>query len=160
MPGFERVITPPRLIALLLLLAPCLAIAESIRTEKQTLRVNVLTRGLSHPWSLAFLPDGRMLVSERAGRRGIALEPDQSAMAVLRGERYKYVHFTALPPLFFDLEEDPGEFRNLAGDAAYRELVLEHAQMMLSWRMNHAERVLANHRITAAGLEVHKRPRW
>jgi hypothetical protein len=27
-------------------------------------------------------------------------------MRVLRGERYKYVHFTALPPLFFDLQED------------------------------------------------------
>ena len=37
-------------------------------TEKQSLEVQILTRGLSHPWSLAFLPDGRMLVSERAGR--------------------------------------------------------------------------------------------
>ncbi len=32
------------------------------------IRVSVLTRGLSHPWSLAFLPDGSMLVTERAGR--------------------------------------------------------------------------------------------
>ena len=35
---------------------------------RRTLRVHVLTRGLDHPWSLAFLPDGRMLVSERRGR--------------------------------------------------------------------------------------------
>ncbi|MCL4775346.1 MAG: PQQ-dependent sugar dehydrogenase, partial [Burkholderiaceae bacterium] len=27
-----------------------------------------ITRGLEHPWSLAFLPDGRMLVTERPGR--------------------------------------------------------------------------------------------
>ena len=38
------------------------------RTEKHAVRVNVLTRGLSHPWSLTFLPDGRMLVTERRGR--------------------------------------------------------------------------------------------
>lgn len=32
------------------------------------LHVEVLTRGLDHPWSLAFLPDGGMLVTERPGR--------------------------------------------------------------------------------------------
>ena len=38
------------------------------RTERHVVRVNVLTRGLEYPWSLAFLPDGRMLVTERSGR--------------------------------------------------------------------------------------------
>ncbi|MFN7983847.1 MAG: PQQ-dependent sugar dehydrogenase [Vicinamibacterales bacterium] len=36
--------------------------------EQHGLRVTVVTRGLSHPWALAFLPDGRMLVTERPGR--------------------------------------------------------------------------------------------
>src|SRR6059036_2754101 len=36
--------------------------------EQHKIRVVVVTKGLSHPWSLAFLPDGSMLVSERAGR--------------------------------------------------------------------------------------------
>ncbi|MBF8301695.1 MAG: PQQ-dependent sugar dehydrogenase [Acidobacteria bacterium] len=36
--------------------------------EKQKIRVSVVTKGLSHPWSLVFLPDGNMLVTERPGR--------------------------------------------------------------------------------------------
>ena len=31
-------------------------------------RVETVTRGLEYPWALAFLPDGRMLVTERPGR--------------------------------------------------------------------------------------------
>ncbi|MCB1755629.1 MAG: PQQ-dependent sugar dehydrogenase [Gammaproteobacteria bacterium] len=42
------------------------AIEES--TEKGRIRAQVLASGLDHPWSLAFLPDGRMLVTERSGR--------------------------------------------------------------------------------------------
>jgi glucose/arabinose dehydrogenase len=36
--------------------------------EGQDIRVSVVAKGLSHPWSLAFLPDGSMLVTERPGR--------------------------------------------------------------------------------------------
>jgi aldose sugar dehydrogenase len=36
--------------------------------EGQNIRVSVVARGLSNPWSLAFLPDDVMLVSERTGR--------------------------------------------------------------------------------------------
>ena len=43
--------------------------ADTIETtERHSVRVRILTRGLEYPWSLAFLPDGRMLVTERAGR--------------------------------------------------------------------------------------------
>src|SRR3990170_1978684 len=31
-------------------------------------RVETVARGLEHPWGLAFLPDGRMIVTERPGR--------------------------------------------------------------------------------------------
>ena len=36
--------------------------------EGQKIRVTAVTRALEYPWSLAFLPDGNMLVTERAGR--------------------------------------------------------------------------------------------
>ena len=40
----------------------------TFRSEKHVFRIVTLVEGLAHPWSLAFLPDGRMLVTERPGR--------------------------------------------------------------------------------------------
>ena len=37
-------------------------------TEHYDIRATPIVTGLSHPWSLAFLPDGDMLITERAGR--------------------------------------------------------------------------------------------
>jgi len=42
--------------------------AQTVQSEKHAFRVVTLVRGLQHPWSIAFLPDGRMLVTERPGR--------------------------------------------------------------------------------------------
>jgi aldose sugar dehydrogenase len=36
--------------------------------EQHGIRVSVVVNGLSHPWAIAFLPDGGMLVTERPGR--------------------------------------------------------------------------------------------
>lgn len=43
-------------------------LAASTLTLAQDYRIETVTAGLEHPWSLAFLPDGRMLVTERVGR--------------------------------------------------------------------------------------------
>jgi glucose/arabinose dehydrogenase len=40
----------------------------AIASEKGPLRVELVADGLQNPWSLAFLPDGGMLVTERTGR--------------------------------------------------------------------------------------------
>ena len=36
--------------------------------EQHKIRVSVVTKGLSHPWAIAFLPGGEMLITERGGR--------------------------------------------------------------------------------------------
>lgn len=40
----------------------------TVKSAAGPLRVETIASGLEHPWALAFLPDGRMLVSERPGR--------------------------------------------------------------------------------------------
>ena len=46
--------------------------------------VRTVARGLEHPWGLAFLPDGRMLVTERPGRLRI-VSADGSVSAPVEG---------------------------------------------------------------------------
>jgi aldose sugar dehydrogenase len=50
--------------------APNLAWAQGriVQVPSGQVRVETVARGLMHPWSLAFLPDGQMLVTERPGR--------------------------------------------------------------------------------------------
>jgi len=55
-------------VAALMLIQPGSAADRAIDTEAGRIKVETVVEGLTHPWGLAFLPDGRMLVTERPGR--------------------------------------------------------------------------------------------
>jgi len=73
-----------------LALAACLSIGDAravdqvFRTEKATVQVKTLAGGLNHPWGLVFLPDGRMLVTEKEGNLRI-VSADGKLSEPLRG---------------------------------------------------------------------------
>src|SRR3954468_9529399 len=55
-----------------LALCPVVVAAQVVKTEEQAIRVVTVVEGLDHPWCVAWLPDGRMRITERAGRLRIA----------------------------------------------------------------------------------------
>jgi len=59
------------LFGLFVALTPLSAQAQTFKSSAGDLTVATVASGLVHPWSLAFLPDGRMLVTERPGRMRI-----------------------------------------------------------------------------------------
>jgi len=65
------------LAALLLPMRAASAAPQVFPSSAGALAVETIAGGLVHPWSLAFLPDGRMLVTERPGRMRIVTRAGQ-----------------------------------------------------------------------------------
>lgn len=77
-----------RPVAIVLLLAASVTAfaAEAIySSEKHRFKVSSVVQGLEHPWSMAFLPDGRMLVTERPGRLRLVAADGRLDPKVIQG---------------------------------------------------------------------------
>jgi glucose/arabinose dehydrogenase len=58
---------------------------ESVLTASGPIAVQDLAGGLNHPWGMAFLPDGRLLVTERNSGELHVLSPDGTLSAPVEG---------------------------------------------------------------------------
>jgi glucose/arabinose dehydrogenase len=85
--------------------SPSPAQERSVKAGIGNLRVETVASGLNHPWGMAFLPDGRMLVTERVGtlrivdKNGLVSRPLQGVPPVF-AERQGGLLDVALDPDF------------------------------------------------------------
>jgi aldose sugar dehydrogenase len=87
--GVGRALATCVLVTCMVAGAPLLAQAQAPRSPTPApvngaVRVETVARGLEHPWALAFLPDGHLLVTERPGRLRL-VDRDGSVSAPLAG---------------------------------------------------------------------------
>lgn len=127
----RHVIRPMAFVVVLGLL-PAPVDAQSAHTlhdsEKGRLAVTTVATGLEFPWSLAFLPDGRMLVTERPGRLRV-VAPDGTLSGPVRG--VPAVHARGQGGLL-DVAVDPGFAENGLIYLSYAEKLREGAGTAVS----------------------------
>jgi len=80
--------TLPVVAAVVLLFTAVHSEARVIQTEKHSVQIVEIVKGLEHPWGMAFLPDGRILVTERPGR-----------LRVVKDGQLEVEPITGLPPI-------------------------------------------------------------
>jgi arylsulfatase A-like enzyme len=90
-------------------------------------------------------------IAEGQAEQYFGLRSNECNLAVVRDRNFKYVHFTSLPPLLFDLRNDPSELVNLANDPGYASVRLDFAEKLLSWRARHLDQTLAYTELTENG---------
>jgi len=91
-------------------------------------------------------------VSGQATEAALGLDSVSLSMAAVRTGRWKYVHFAAMPPLLFDLENDPDNLHDLAADLDYIGVRAEMAERLLTWRARHLDQTLALQQLTPRGV--------
>ena len=85
--------------------------AQTFPSSAGNLSVETIASGLANPWALAFLPDGRMLVTERPGRLRIVardgkLSPAVAGVPQVRASGQGGLHDVVLDRGFLTQQDD------------------------------------------------------
>jgi aldose sugar dehydrogenase len=91
---------------------------ERVSSEEATFRIVRVVENLSHPWAIGWLPDGRMLVTERPGR-----------MHLVDGDRV--TRLEGLPPIHY--QEDQRTAPEGGSQAGLLDLVVHPAYESNGW---------------------------
>jgi arylsulfatase A-like enzyme len=103
-------------------------------------------RGAPHDWRTEAHWEYDFRDSQFEDALGLTLET--CTLNVVRSADTKYVHFADLPPLLFDLRNDPGELVDLTGDERHQRTLADYSRRLLSWRMRHTDKTLSHMRVT------------
>ena len=69
----------------------------------------------------------------------LGIPPEKCRGWMVRDDRYKYWRFNGMPDVLFDVETDPGELRNVAGDPRYAGAVEDLRVRLMDWRMSNED---------------------
>ena len=84
---------------------------------------------------------------------------EHCSLNVVRTDEWKYVQFAgaaeAMPPLLFDLVNDPHQLVNLADDPAHTPQVADCLRRLVRWRMQHDERTMSTYHLSESRGLLH-----
>jgi aldose sugar dehydrogenase len=127
-------------------------------TSAGKIAVTTITERLAHPWSLAFLPDGRMLVTERPGRMRI-ITKDGKASQPLAGVPKVYARAQA-GLMDVMLANDFAQSRRIyfcyaMAVAGGGQIAVAHAELDLDGlRLAHVTKIYEQHGPLSSGLNI------
>ena len=93
-------------------------------------------------------------ISKRKAEKHFGIEPAHCNLAVVRTEKFKYVHFGGgLPPVLFDLVRRSGRDAERGGRPGLsRRPAIDMAERLLAWRAEHLDQSLALSELTDDGI--------
>jgi glucose/arabinose dehydrogenase len=140
----------PVSVAALVVVLPLLASVPASAAARPDLRVTVVQSGLQHPWDLAFLPDGSMLVTQRDRKRLTLRRPSGATRTIFTAPAHMWsgseTGLMAVEPA-----RDFASTREFMTCHGYRSGDVQDVRVV-RWRLNRAGTSAAYVRTLVAGL--------
>lgn len=98
-----------------------------------------------HDWRSYAVSEYDYSITPMAKRLG--LSPKDARLFMVTDERWKFMHAEGgIPPMLFDLQNDPTELRDLGCDPAYGEAVADCYDKLFEWTRRCAQRTTVSDR--------------